>query len=96
MPRLELIAAVAASGLCRMIESQINEKFGKVMFWNDSMLVLRYIRNNSARFVTFVANRVHELLKCSKAEQWRYVSSKSNPADIASRGFLFREDSLKF
>ena len=60
VPRLELTAAVLARRLYRMIESQINAKFEKVMFRTDSVLVLRYIRNTSARFVTFVAHRVQE------------------------------------
>ena len=79
-----------------MIESQINVKFEKFMFWTDSVLVLRYIRNTSARFITFVANRVQELLECSKEEQWRYVSTRTNPADMASRESLLKEDPLEF
>ena len=96
VPRLQLTAAVLASRLFRMIDSQINVKFEKVIFWTDSVLVLRYIRNTSARFFTFVANRVQELLECSKAEQWRYLSTKSIPANMASRGSLLKEDFLKF
>ena len=51
VPRLELTATLLASRLYRMIESQINVKFEKVMFWTDSVLVLWYIRNTSARFI---------------------------------------------
>ncbi|XP_066937337.1 uncharacterized protein [Macrobrachium rosenbergii] len=34
----------------------------------------------------FVANRVRVIRDYSQPEQWRYVSSNDNPADVASRG----------
>ncbi len=51
-----------------------------------STSVLKYVRNETSRFHTFVANRVSEILKVSQPSQWRYVSTWSNPADAASRG----------
>jgi hypothetical protein len=48
--------------------------------------VLKYIRNDTKRFHTFVANRVAMIRDLSKAKQWRYLISKHNPADDASRG----------
>ena len=34
----------------------------------------------------FVANRIQEIQEKTAASQWRYVDTKSNPADYASRG----------
>ncbi len=48
--------------------------------------MLKYLRNESTRFRTFVANRVTTILKCSNIEQWNPVDTTSNPADCASRG----------
>ena len=56
------------------------------VFWTDSTSVLKYIRNETSRFKTFVANRVSEILSMSTPSQWRYVDTLSNPADLASRG----------
>ena len=58
----------------------------KVSFWTDSMTVIRYIANESKRFHTYVANRVAFIREESSPFQWRYINSKSNPADEASRG----------
>lgn len=48
--------------------------------------MLKYINNETKRFHIFVANRVASIREATSVVQWRYVSSKSNPADEASRG----------
>ena len=55
------------------------------------MIVLRYIFNETRRFVTFVANRVAVFREGSKPSQWRHVRSEANPADLASRGIKASE-----
>ncbi|PFX17955.1 hypothetical protein AWC38_SpisGene17711 [Stylophora pistillata] len=60
-------------------------------FWSDSTCVLQYIRNQSKRFHTFVANRLSVIHENSAPHQWRYVSSEDNPADEVSRGFTMEE-----
>ena len=50
------------------------------------MVVLGYIANDSKRFHVFVANRVQTIRDATSVEQWHHVDTKSNPADIASRG----------
>ncbi|KAK3886009.1 hypothetical protein Pcinc_009834 [Petrolisthes cinctipes] len=61
---------------------QVNQTF----FWTDSTTVLKYIRNDRARFHTFVANRLAIICDGSHQDQWRYVNSNLNPADDSSRG----------
>ena len=51
-----------------------------------STSVLQFINNESKRFHTFVSNRLQKIHNGSAATQWRYVNTKSNPADILSRG----------
>ena len=58
----------------------------KEIFWTDSKTVLGYINNDARRFHVFVGNRVQEIREQSSPNQWHYVETKSNPADIASRG----------
>ena len=48
--------------------------------------VLCYIRNEDKSFHTFVANKISAIHDGSKPYQWRYVDTKLNPADDASRG----------
>ena len=49
-------------------------------------MVLGYINNNTKKFKIFVANRIQQIHEGSNVSQWRYVPSKMNPADDASRG----------
>ena len=57
-----------------------------VVFWSDSVDVLWWLRNASRRFKPFVANRVAEIQSLTSSNQWRYVSTENNPADLATRG----------
>ena len=86
IPRLELTAATVAVRIDKMLKSELQVPIDKTVFWTDSMTVLRYIGNTSARFYTFVANRLTVIHEGSQPDQWRYISTKLNPADLASRG----------
>ena len=86
IPRLELSAAVVAARVDLMLRKEIGLGVSGSTFWTDSVLVLQYIRNETKRFHTFVANRVAVIHDVSVPEQWRYVGTAVNPADDASRG----------
>jgi hypothetical protein len=91
IPRLELTAAVVAVKVNHMIQKELDIPIHKTFFWTDSMTVLRYINNESARFHTFVANRIALIRDGSEPSQWRYVNTRSNPADDSSRGLSVRK-----
>ena len=86
IPRLELTAAVLAVRVDLMLKAELKLQLQESAFWTDSTSVLKYVRNEDKRFHTFVANRISAIREATKATQWRYVSSKENPADVASRG----------
>ena len=67
----------------------------ETFFWTDSMMVLRYISNETARFQTFVANRLAVIHDGSNLDQWHYVNTHLNPADACSRGLKAKELLLK-
>ena len=73
--------------LQRELEYTIDQEY----FWTDSKVVLGYIANESRRFHVFVANRVQEIQENTSVDQWKYVESKQNPADEASRGLKTQE-----
>ncbi|TGZ63070.1 hypothetical protein CRM22_007104 [Opisthorchis felineus] len=50
------------------------------------MIVLQMLRNRTTRYGTFVANPLASILDYLEPEDWMYVKSKRNPADIAFRG----------
>lgn len=86
IPRLELAAAVVAVKLNCLIRNELEYPIHDTIYWTDSTVVLQYIRNESRRFHTFVANRVAMIHDESTPRQWRHVDTCANPADIASRG----------
>ena len=86
IPRLELSAAVVAVELANKIKKELELPVQKLHFWTDSTSVLQYIRNERRRFKVYVANRVATIHEGSEPSQWKYVDTKSNPADDASRG----------
>ncbi|KAK7944331.1 hypothetical protein WMY93_000059 [Mugilogobius chulae] len=86
IPRMELVAATLASRMDVLWRKELQMKLMDSIFWTDSESVIKYIQNETSRYKVFVANRVSQILNVSSGAQWRYVSTASNPADIASRG----------
>eukprot|EP00057_Strongylocentrotus_purpuratus_P002697 XP_003725052.1 PREDICTED: uncharacterized protein LOC100888496 [Strongylocentrotus purpuratus] len=91
IPRLELTAAVLAVDVDRMVRNELWLPYTRTVYWTDSTAVLHYIRNESRRFQTYIANRVAKIQEASEPSQWRHVDTKSNPADDGSRGLLADE-----
>jgi ribonuclease HI len=83
IPRLELMGAVVGARLCEHILS--NVKCSRVYLWSDSMIVLSWLKSNKKQPV-FVSNRVKEIKELTKDYEWHYCPTKSNPADLLSRG----------
>ena len=85
IPRLELMAAVVGLRLTIRINEVLELPVSNSCFWSDSLNVLWWIHGRS-RFKPFVANRIGEIQTSTRPDQWRYVSTDLNPADILSRG----------
>ena len=86
IPRLELMAAVVGLRLTTRINEVLELPMSSCCFWSDSLNVLWWIRGRSREFKPFVANRVGEIQTSTSPDQWRYVPTDLNPADILSRG----------
>ncbi|XP_068221310.1 uncharacterized protein [Palaemon carinicauda] len=86
IPRLELTAALASVKVSYFLKKELKVNISKEVFWVDSTIVLGYIANQCKQFKVFVANRVAQIRNHTLPEQWRYVSSNDNPADLCSRG----------
>ncbi|XDV22967.1 hypothetical protein PO909_027706, partial [Leuciscus waleckii] len=52
---------------------------------------MRHIYKDSCRFKVFIGTRVAEIQELTDPEDWRYVDSKSNPADDITRGKTLAE-----
>ena len=91
IPRLELTAAVTSVRISDQLRKELTLENAEEIFWTDSKVVLGYIANESRRFHVYVANRVQEIQDKTSPKQWRYVETRSNPADEASRGLGARD-----
>ncbi|XP_071948920.1 uncharacterized protein [Antedon mediterranea] len=85
----KLQAALLAARLDTMIREELKEiKIDQSVCWTDSTCVLRYLSNDETRFKTYVGNRI---LSRTNKDQWRFVNSAENPANLASRGMTAEE-----
>ena len=86
IPRLELCGAVLLVEAVQRILKEIDIEIAQVIYYTDSKVVLCYITNESKRFHVYVENRVQLTRSLSSPDQWRYIESERNPADLAIRG----------
>lgn len=86
IPRLELCAALLLCRTWNKFRHKLENYVGGVYFWSDSKTVLMWLKTHASRLTNFVGNRVAEIQENSQNITWRHVPSKSNPADIISRG----------
>ena len=91
IPRLELQGVLLAARMDSAVRNELDLNFEKVVFWTDSMIVLNYIKNESRRFQTYVANRVTEIRELTHPDQWRHCAGMINPADDASRDLEMKD-----
>ena len=104
VPRLELSAAVLAVQLDKSVREELDVPITQSTYWSDSTCVLQYIRNQSKRFHTFVANRLSVIHVHQKSvEEISHVCCKqtlsySRTSEIRRRDFtrLLQTDSQLF
>lgn len=85
IPRIELCAAVMSCRLRMKIVSELDWKFEKVYHIVDSEIVRAQIQKDSHKFKSFVGTRVAEIQRESDPNDWWWVSSQNNPADMLTR-----------
>ena len=85
IPRLELCAAVLGTEITDHVIEELAVQPNLVFYYTDSKVVLGYIQNETRRFYIYVTNRVQQIRKSSTPNQWHYVQTNLNPADLATR-----------
>jgi hypothetical protein len=88
VPRLELLGCLALSRMydtCLKALEFVNIKDFRRIFWVDSTTVLSWVKTPPRQFKPFVSSRVAEIQETVGTEDFRYVRSKSNPADALTR-----------
>lgn len=85
VPRLELQAAVLGTRLTSFICSSHKFAIKQRFLWTDFKTVLTWLRGDPRKFQQFVMFRVGEILDTSQISEWRWVPSKLNIADEATK-----------
>ncbi|XP_062557404.1 uncharacterized protein LOC134222276 [Armigeres subalbatus] len=86
LPRLELQAAVLLAELSNRIKGILEKRITSEHYYSDSQVTLSWIKSHSSRWDTFIKNRVNKIHNYTNPNDWDYVSTKENPADMVSRG----------
>jgi hypothetical protein len=91
IPRLELLAALIGVRLCRSVLGSlpVSHQPQSVRYFSDSQDVLFWLQRRRP-LKLFVANRVKEILELSSVDDWTYISTADNPADLGTRGLSLR------
>ena len=56
--------------------------------WSDSKTVLNYLRNRNTNFGPYIMRRCNEIRQNTNVEDWNYIPTDLNIADVLSRGIL--------
>lgn len=87
LPKLELMAAVAAAKLANFVIDSLRLKATTYM-WTNSQIVLCWIHSTKA-LPPFIKHRVEEIKQVSPNITWQHCPSTDNPADLLTRGLNF-------
>ena len=85
LPRAELMASVLATQSSEVVRRSFYRNHVGSMKMTDSQIVLHWITNEEKPLKQWVRTRVIEIRRFTKPEDWRYVASKDNMADIGTR-----------
>ncbi|XP_058827942.1 uncharacterized protein LOC131687869 [Topomyia yanbarensis] len=85
IPRLECQSAVIGVRLARSIVDSLSFPVDKLFYHTDSRDVICWLNSDHRRYSPFIASRVSEILEATEVNQWRWVPTKLNVADDATK-----------
>ncbi|XP_036217946.2 uncharacterized protein [Bactrocera oleae] len=85
VPRLELQAAVLGTRLMQCIRDEHSLDITDCILWSDSKTAIKWIRSVHRRYKPFVQHRIAEILATTNVSNWRWLPTKLNVADEATR-----------
>ena len=86
IPQMELTALFIGTKLGKHIREKLNYlTIEHTYIWCDNEAVLQWVKNDHSK-LPYVKNRVAKIYEMQNDFHFLYVDTKSNPADILSRG----------
>ena len=86
IPCMELAGAVILSKLLEVAACDLNIPTTAIYAWTDSTIVLGWLNKPLGELKVYIAHRVEKITARVKKDQWSYVNTSCNPANILSRG----------
>ena len=91
-PKSELCAAQMSSRLRVWLQSEMDIVTGEVFHFVDASIIIGMLKNISLKFDTYTAPRITEIQMNTEVEDWYWVDTSENPADLSTRGKCTVED----
>ena len=87
IPRLELMSGRVLARLMDTVKNALSEvvHITGTRQWLDSRTALWWI-NNKGEWKQFIRQRVNEIFRLTRKEDWAHCPGEQNPADVGSRG----------
>ncbi|XP_053691744.1 uncharacterized protein LOC128740235 [Sabethes cyaneus] len=85
VPRLELQAATVGTRFLQYIIDHHKLPFNQKYLWTDSSTVMHWIHSTQRKYPQYVGCRVGEILTHTNPGEWRWVPTKQNVADEATK-----------
>ncbi|XP_037301751.1 uncharacterized protein LOC119191999 [Manduca sexta] len=85
IPRLELQAAVLGARMAASVTQEHSRQPESTTYWTDSKTTLCWIRTGARSYKPYVAHRIAAIEEHTQANQWRWVPTRYNVADDATR-----------
>ena len=92
IPHKEIIALDLGARLLRECLESTGLPIKDYVLWSDSKTVISWCSTKSLELRVFERNRVDSILRNCNGKLPRYVSTKQNPADVATRGCRVDQD----
>ena len=85
VPRSELFAAALNASTGHVVNLALGEFIKNSVSLTDSQIVLFWINNFKLQLKQWVRNRIVEIHRLTKPENWYYIDSKNNIADLGTK-----------
>ena len=85
VPRAELVAALLNASTGHIVKLSLKELLVRRWKLTDSQVALHWINSTKTKLKQFIRNRSIEITRLTNREDWWYVPSKENVADIGTR-----------